>query len=262
MLRKLDLKITYGIWIFVSLILGILFLSMVIALTYTQKCADMTSANTPSPNVVSADSHYTSTYAGWKAFDRGSEAVSFWGSYGGALPHWLKYDFGSGNDFVATRYTLQTEYGRSGRAPSTFKFRGSNNGADWTDLDSQTSLSWNDDETKTFDLANTISYRYYMVYVTVNVGGTLTAIGEAEIYETDAPVDTCTCAGAGNDWEINHSDYCNITDACDLTTGTLSFTGTGITKCDAVIKTTNLGDPGATGILKILSDCLIWIKGT
>ena len=86
------------------------------------------------------------------------------------------------------------------------------------------------------------------------------------IYKYEGPgavaVDTCTCAGAGNDWEIDHSDYCNITDACDLTTGTLSFTGAGITKCDAVIETTNLGDPGATGILKILSDCLIWIKGT
>ena len=80
--------------------------------------------------------------------------------------------------------------------------------------------------------------------------------------DTDLPTDTCTCAGAGNDWEINHSDYCNITDACDLTTGTLSFTGAGITRLNSTIKTTNLGDPGASGILKILSDCLIWIKGT
>ena len=83
------------------------------------------------------------------------------------------------------------------------------------------------------------------------------------VFKYEAPsVDTCTCAGAGNDWEIDHSDYCNITDACDLTTGTLSFTGTGITRLNSTIKTTNLGDPGATGILKILSNCLIWIKGT
>ena len=76
-----------------------------------------------------------------------------------------------------------------------------------------------------------------------------------------APADTCTCAGAGNDWEIDMSDYCNITDACDLTTGTLSFTGAGITRINSEIHTTNLGDPGATGILKILSNALIWIKG-
>ena len=76
-----------------------------------------------------------------------------------------------------------------------------------------------------------------------------------------APADTCTCPGAGNNWEIDMSDYCNITDACDLTTGTLSFTGAGTTKFNSVIKTTNLGDPGANGLLKILSNCIIWIKG-
>lgn len=76
-----------------------------------------------------------------------------------------------------------------------------------------------------------------------------------------APVDTCTCPGAGNNWEIDHSDACIINDDCDLTTGTLSFTGSGTTKINATITTTNLGDPGATGILEILSNALIWIKG-
>jgi len=73
------------------------------------------------------------------------------------------------------------------------------------------------------------------------------------------PVDTCTCAGAGNNWEIAMSDYCNITTACDLTTGTLSFTGAGWTNCNASVDTTNLGDPGASGILYIQDSCLITI---
>ena len=72
-------------------------------------------------------------------------------------------------------------------------------------------------------------------------------------------VDTCTCAGAGEDWEIDMSDYCNITDACDLTTGTLSFTGAGWCNCNASVDTTNLGDPGASGILYIQDSCLITI---
>ena len=75
-----------------------------------------------------------------------------------------------------------------------------------------------------------------------------------------APVDTCTCAGLNNDWEIDMSDNCEITEACNLGTGTLSFTGAGWTKCDAEIKTTNLGDPGATGILYILDDCRIYVS--
>lgn len=73
-------------------------------------------------------------------------------------------------------------------------------------------------------------------------------------------VDTCTCPGAGNDWEVDMSDYCNITDACDLTTGTLSFTGAGWCNCSAKINTTNLGDPGSSGTLWIYPQCEITIN--
>ena len=69
--------------------------------------------------------------------------------------------------------------------------------------------------------------------------------------------DTCTCAGLNNDWEIDHLDACNIVDDCDLGTGTLTFINTGTTTCDAQIDTTNLGDPGAGGILQINDDCVI-----
>ena len=73
-------------------------------------------------------------------------------------------------------------------------------------------------------------------------------------------VDTCTCPGTGNNWEIDMSDYCNITEACDLTTGKLSFTGSGFTNCNATINTTNLGDTGSSGILYIQDSCLIEIN--
>jgi len=75
----------------------------------------------------------------------------------------------------------------------------------------------------------------------------------------DGGEDTCTCAGLNEDWEIDHSDACNIVDDCDLGTGTLSFTGTGTTTCDATISTTNLGDAGNTGIFKINDDCIILV---
>lgn len=77
---------------------------------------------------------------------------------------------------------------------------------------------------------------------------------------TEAPADTCTCAGAGNDWEIDMSDYCNITEACDLTTGRLNFTGSGWCNCNASVNTTNLGDPGADGIIYIQDSCDITIN--
>jgi len=69
--------------------------------------------------------------------------------------------------------------------------------------------------------------------------------------------DTCTCAGLNQDWEIDHSDACTIDDNCDLGTGTLSFTGTGTTICDAIIDTTNLGETKEGGILQMNDDCVI-----
>jgi len=72
--------------------------------------------------------------------------------------------------------------------------------------------------------------------------------------------DTCTCPGLNQNWEIDMSDYCNITEDCNLRTGKLNFTGTGETRCNATIDTTDLGDPGANGILYIQDNCIINVK--
>ena len=72
--------------------------------------------------------------------------------------------------------------------------------------------------------------------------------------------DTCTCAGLNTNWEIDMSDYCVITDACDLGTGELSFTGVGNFSCDAKIETTDMGDVGASMTIYINDDCRILIE--
>jgi len=77
------------------------------------------------------------------------------------------------------------------------------------------------------------------------------------IFADVTPTDTCTCPGLNQDWEIDMSDYCEITSNCDLGTGTLNFTGAGETRCNATINTVNLGDPGSSGILYIQDNCLI-----
>ena len=72
--------------------------------------------------------------------------------------------------------------------------------------------------------------------------------------------DTCTCAGLNQNWEINMSDYCVIIDDCNLGTGTLSFTGIGNCTINAVIDTTDLGDPGSNATLWINSEGIININ--
>ena len=62
--------------------------------------------------------------------------------------------------------------------------------------------------------------------------------------------DTCTYT-SGN-WEIDMADFCVISDDCDLGTGKLSFTGAGNCTVNAVIDTTDMGDPGSAGV--------VWMK--
>jgi len=118
----------------------------------------------------------------------------------------------------------------------------------------------NGDYITTFDVSE-ISNDAYGMTATVNNWWIVDRnADEVYVFEGIGPVDTCTCPGAGENWEIDMSDYCNITEACDLTTGTLSFTGAGATRCNATITTTNLGDPGSSGILYIQDSCLINVK--
>ena len=69
--------------------------------------------------------------------------------------------------------------------------------------------------------------------------------------------DTCSCPGLNQNWEIDMSDNCDIESNCNLGTGKLSFTGVGFTNCNAVVDTSDLGDPGNGGILYIESGCII-----
>lgn len=82
----------------------------------------------------------------------------------------------------------------------------------------------------------------------------------ADEYVTAEPVtDTCTCPEVDTDWEIDHSDFCNITTECNLGTGTLNFTGVGTTRVNSTINSTNLGDP-LQGFLRLLSNATIFVK--
>ena len=76
----------------------------------------------------------------------------------------------------------------------------------------------------------------------------------------DVITDTCSCPSLNENWEIDMSDYCNITTNCDLGTGMLNFTGIGETRCNATINTVDLGDTGSSGILYIQDNCLINVK--
>jgi hypothetical protein len=74
--------------------------------------------------------------------------------------------------------------------------------------------------------------------------------------EAAEAADSCACANATNDWTIDLADACYISLNCNLSTGTLNFTGTGNATCNATIYTSNLGDPQG-GTLFIDDACRI-----
>ncbi len=72
--------------------------------------------------------------------------------------------------------------------------------------------------------------------------------------------DTCSCPTVNTDWEVNMVDNCELNTACNLGTGTLNFTGSGYANCTANINTTNMGDPGSSGILYVSNGCSIQVS--
>jgi hypothetical protein len=131
---------------------------------------------------ISASS-VSGSYAAANAFD--GTPGSKWVSVGGA-PAWLQYDYGSGNTEVVTGYYLEnSEYALAqaiADSPKTWQLQGSNNGSSWTNLDSQTGVSFSArNETKYYSFTNTTAYRYYRLNVTNTGGGGSSPIAIADL---------------------------------------------------------------------------------
>jgi len=125
------------------------------------------------------------------------------------------------------------------------------------------SLSSGESETVTFWVNATgavdITHLFYAyANLTSNLSiSNVTGDWNVTIVEAEAG-DTCTCAGAGENWEVNMSHYCNQTDTCTLTTGTLSFIGTsGYFNCSAALNYTNRGALPSTTTFYHSDGCII-----
>ena len=116
----------------------------------------------------SASSEFSASYPALKAFD--GNASSFWCSSTAGLPQWIQYDLGEGLSRIVLEYTL-TARSPSYNPANSFVFAGSNNGTDWTTIDTQTGLSWSGGEKKRFnDFTNSTLYRYHRITVTASSG--------------------------------------------------------------------------------------------
>lgn len=125
---------------------------------------NMTSATTPS-GVASASTEYSSSYAAWYAFSGtpGVDAQTWVSASGHTVGEWLQYQFPAA---VAIKKISVTNRGEGNvRAIKTFKIQGSNNGTDFTDIETCTMSAGTSSYTQEFTLNNDTEYTYYRMLV-------------------------------------------------------------------------------------------------
>jgi len=117
--------------------------------------------------IATADSIFNDNWLPIQAFDNNDNANG-WDSGMDTLPHWLKYDFGVGNEKRIEKYTIKANASgvNNQLAPRDWIFQGSNDDFNWVDLDTRSGYTYDWGETKEFTFSNENYYRYYRIYVT------------------------------------------------------------------------------------------------
>ncbi len=132
----------------------------------------------------SSDGDFSGSYPSSSAFD--DSTASFWCSNAG-VPSWIQYDLGLGKGKAARQYKLTARGPVSYNPWDAWTFAGSNNGVDFTTIDTQTGQSWTGGEVKTFNaFVNTTTYRYYRFTITT-ASTNYAEMAEIELIEWDYP---------------------------------------------------------------------------
>jgi regulation of enolase protein 1 (concanavalin A-like superfamily) len=101
---------------------------------------------------------------------------------------WLQYDLGANNARVVNRYTVTEANTIAARDPKDWQFQGSQDGTNWTTLDTQSNQSFDYlYQRKDYDIGNTTGYRYYRLNVTANNGdSTFLHVGDFGLWSATA----------------------------------------------------------------------------
>lgn len=142
-------------------------------------CVPQMTAATTGGVMVNDSGNLGTGYEGWRAFDNNSNTR--WGvaATSGMLTVMLAaakviagYSIRARND----SYLIDS--------PKSWKFEGSNNGTDWTDLDTRSGVtSWSMNERKEFAISSPAAYLYYRLNISSNQSGTDTSVSEVELLE-------------------------------------------------------------------------------
>lgn len=116
-----------------------------------------------------------------KAFDNdtGSKWLAF------ASSGWIQYQFPSGNKYCITKYTITSGNDAPERDPKDWTLKGSNDGTNWTTLDTRTNdANWTArNQTRSFYFSNNQHYEYYRLDISAVNGASILQLSEIEMME-------------------------------------------------------------------------------
>jgi hypothetical protein len=145
---------------------------------YTDNLIPIMTSNI-APSGIASASDETSTPA-FRAFDGKSLSNNYWGAnaktYG-----WIAYDFKVPT--LVARYDLTVILDNPKIPPKDWTFEGSNDGSNWTILDTQTNQStWVNNVPNIYNINNYVYYQRYRLNATSNNGAVSLGIGEMRMY--------------------------------------------------------------------------------
>lgn len=131
----------------------------------------MTSNTTPTPYVASASSNYNGATPSqiFQAFDGSFD--TFWGTISSTVTGWIKLDFGKSTKVDSFRIVANDN-----TAPKNLVLYGSNDDVNYVSISSiSNQTGWTLDQPRTFNLENSVHYRYYRLNITSNNGNTISS---------------------------------------------------------------------------------------
>ena len=176
---------------------------------------NMTSYNVPSPYVVTDSGTYEADKYGWRAFNGTLGSEPDYMSSG--LPATLSIDLGAATRLDNYKLSVGGNSAGNGQAPKNWTIEGSNDGTNWTIVDTRTNITgWVEAVQKSFDLDTPSTYRYYKIVVTAVQWSFLTRIAEFQLYRANAPINRLV---SPTDYSISYESNPSSLTITKLSTG-------------------------------------------
>jgi beta-galactosidase len=111
---------------------------------------------------------------------------------------WIQYQFCNGASYAINSYTLTSANDMPLRDPKTVSISGSNDGVNFTLLDTKTNIVFSSRfQTQTFNFTNSTAYQYYRFDMVANTGNDGLQVAEIELIETGAVLKSTQITPAG-----------------------------------------------------------------